>query len=584
MAQRGTRLLGIAALLLITLAFYPARQAEGGAGSFTTANSDHTFGQLVVDPNNSRTVYAAGNDQSQNAYVFKSQDGGQTFGNTAPTLGQFSVLALAIAKIDPLTLYVGGYNFTTKQGVWYSTKDGGASWVLGATSLGNISIQAIVIDPTIASTVYLGTNSGIYKSTDHGATVSQLGTMGTRNVHSLAYDHNNPVNFYAGTDASTDPGVWKSTDQGTTWNSVDTGLPGGASVLQLAFDPTSTQTLYAGVAASPFVLVKTTNGGTNWATTYPAPEPIVSVAVDPLNGGNVYLTTTSTTWWSRDGGVTFNPIYNRGGGPVAVDGGSPQDVYVGGAGVSTLTLGPPVITVTPTSTPTPTPAPSPTATPAPGVNCQLPPDNGYGSYTFPLTGHTVSGVWLQFFKTHGDVDILGYPRTDVICDPVYGGQTVQYFQRAVLEYHPEHSAPYQIQPRLLVTQLYGGNADPPASQSNPPSGDSFYFPLGPNGAGHFVANVAPDGSHTYFKQFFDAHGKEDTFGYPLEEPKQRTAIDGSVHWTQHFQRAVYEYHPENDKPGNVPGTNNPYVTYRVQLTLLGDIFIQKHQLPYIPQS
>jgi len=54
---------------------------------------------------------------------------------------------------------------------------------------------------------------GVYKSTDGGVTVAQLSGMGARSVHAMAYDHNSPADFYAGTDTNTDPGVWRSTEQ-----------------------------------------------------------------------------------------------------------------------------------------------------------------------------------------------------------------------------------------------------------------------------------------------------------------------------------------------------------------------------------
>lgn len=568
---RLTRLLPVAVMLLLALAFLPARNAQAGTGSFTTVYSDHVFSQLVVDPTNTHIVYAAGSDQNQNVYVFKSFDGGQTFANTSATFAPFSLFAMAIAKIDPQTLYAGGYNGVTKQGAFYFTHNGGATWTAGASGLNGNSVQAIIVDPTIATTVYLGTDKGVYKSTDGGVTVSQLSGMGARSVHALAYDHSSPVAFYAGTDSNTDPGVWKTTDNGATWNNVNSGLPSG-TVLQLAFDPTSTQTLYADVTTSPNSLAKTTNGGGSWTVINTPGEALSGIAVDPLNGNNVYITTSSTALRSADGGATFVPIDQKGNGPIVVDGASPQDIYIGGAGITSFTSGPPPITVMPTATAVPT------ATPQPGVNCQLPPAVA-GSYTFAQTNHTVSAVWLQYLRAHGDVDILGYPRSEVICDPITG-QTVQYFQRVVLEYHPENPPAYQIERRLLVPVLFGGAADPPADKNNPPAGDSYYFTQ----TGHFVANVAPDGSPTFFKQFFDAHGKEDTFGYPLEEPKQRTGPDGTVRWTQRFQAAIMEYHAENDKAGNVPGTAIPFVTYRVQLTLLGDQYIAQKQLPFIPQS
>jgi hypothetical protein len=188
---------------------------------------------LVVDPTNTHIVYAAGSDQNQNVYVFKSFDGGQTFANTSATFAPFSLFSMSIAKIDAQTLYAGGYNGVTKQGAFYFTHNGGATWTAGATGLNGNSVQAIVVDPTIATTVYLGTNNGVYKSTDGGVTVSQLSGMGTRSVHALAYDHNNPVNFYAATDINTDPGVWKSSDNGATWNNVNSGLPRGTQYVNL---------------------------------------------------------------------------------------------------------------------------------------------------------------------------------------------------------------------------------------------------------------------------------------------------------------------------------------------------------------
>ena len=108
----------------------------------------------------------------------------------------------------------------------------------------------------------------------------------------------------------------------------------------------------------------------------------------------------------------------------------------------------------------------------------------------------------------------------------------------------------------------------------------MYFQNFPGrGLGHFTANVAPDGSPTLFKQYFDTHGKEDAFGYPKEEPKIRALTDGQQHWTQRFQAAVFEYHQENDRDGNNPD-GIPWRNFRVQLELLGDKYIAARNLPY----
>lgn len=193
------------------------------------------------------------------------------------------------------------------------------------------------------------------------------------------------------------------------------------------------------------------------------------------------------------------------------------------------------------------------------------------------TGHRVFGEWLSFLRHHGDVSTLGLPRSGVIADPTAGGQTVQYFQRAILELHPENPPAMRIQRRLLGDILYPG-ADAPVDPAAAPPGPSSYFPVTPGqatGLGHFVANYTRSGQAIYFKDYFDSHGGVEMFGYPKEEPKQRNGL-----WTQRFQAATFEYHPENDRDGNAPGSSLPLRTFRVQLELLGDKFIEAKGLPY----
>ncbi len=199
------------------------------------------------------------------------------------------------------------------------------------------------------------------------------------------------------------------------------------------------------------------------------------------------------------------------------------------------------------------------------------------AWTCSQTGHSVSGGWLSFVTAHGGVDNFGYPRTEVIADPTAGGQTVQYFQRAILEYHPENPVEHRVQRRLLGDIVYPG-LDAPVDPQYAPPGPCRYFPFSsdrPTGLGHFVANYTRSGEAIYFKDYFDSHGGVDAFGYPKEEPKWR---DGR--WTQRFQAAVFEYHPEYDIDGNVPGTDIPYRNYRVQLELLGDKYIELKGLAF----
>src|SRR5687767_1787845 len=62
--------------------------------------------------------------------------------------------------------------------------------------------------------------------------------------------------------------------------------------------------------------------------------------------------------------------------------------------------------------------------------------------TFPETGKTVAGKFLQYWDSHGGLAQQGFPISQQIQETsdtngkIY---TVQYFERAVFEYHPENA-------------------------------------------------------------------------------------------------------------------------------------------------
>jgi hypothetical protein len=61
---------------------------------------------------------------------------------------------------------------------------------------------------------------------------------------------------------------------------------------------------------------------------------------------------------------------------------------------------------------------------------------------FPETGHSVVYAFLDFFQTHGGIDLFGYPITEMHFED---GKIVQYFQRLKMEWHPENQrAPVHI--------------------------------------------------------------------------------------------------------------------------------------------
>jgi photosystem II stability/assembly factor-like uncharacterized protein len=216
------------------------RSANGGA-TWSESPLPALFGDgvdvsaLAVDPKNSRTVYALaardattgdGLRQSYESLVMKSMDGGRTWptrarvravdfpaapAGSAQSAGHVSS-PLAIDPRDPRVLYAGG------RGVSKSS-DGGLTW--RRSGLGRTPVLAVAADPSEAGTLYAGTNAGVLKSTNAGATWQRLhGPLDGARVRALAIDPRHHRTAFAGTES----GVFWSTDGGLSWHRF-TGLP-----------------------------------------------------------------------------------------------------------------------------------------------------------------------------------------------------------------------------------------------------------------------------------------------------------------------------------------------------------------------
>jgi glucose/arabinose dehydrogenase len=208
------------------------------------------------------------------------------------------------------------------------------------------------------------------------------------------------------------------------------------------------------------------------------------------------------------------------------------------------------------ATPTPAPNPtsqltastSPTSTPAPAATPL--PIPGSGSRTFPETGKAATGIFLDYWKNNGGLAQQGYPISDPlneVSDLDGKPYTVQYFERAVFEYHPENQPPYNVLLSQLGTfrykQKYPNGA--PDQQPNTEPGSVLFTETGKRLGGRFL-------------QYWQQHGGLAQQGYPISDQfTEVSPVDGKPYTVQYFERAVFEYHPENQPP------------YDVLLSLLG---------------
>lgn len=89
---------------------------------------------------------------------------------------------------------------------------------------------------------------------------------------------------------------------------------------------------------------------------------------------------------------------------------------------------------------------------------EIPMPDHAGKQYFAETGHTVCFSFLDFYRSHGGVDVFGYPITEWFVEP--DGRIVQYFQHVKMEWHPENTASQRTQLGMVGAIYVEGSVDP----------------------------------------------------------------------------------------------------------------------------
>lgn len=167
------------------------------------------------------------------------------------------------------------------------------------------------------------------------------------------------------------------------------------------------------------------------------------------------------------------------------------------------------------------------------------PEKQLSSQAVPIMPtHALSGKFLGYWEKHGGLSQLGYPISGEIQEvSETNGKTytMQYFERARLELHPENQTLNDVQASLLGAFAYQEKYPNGASGQSPSTDPkSVVFPeTGKHLGGKFLA-------------YWNLHGGLPQQGYPIsDEFLEKSQLDGKVYKAQYFERAVFEYHPEN---------------------------------------
>ena len=226
------------------------------------------FQDLAIDPQNPATLYASvyyATSETEFGEVLKSTDGGASWFCTAlcgdwwsgplyPPVGNLAIAPQTFQ--NPTTVYAAG-----SYGALFKSTDEGASWIELTICPDCLPVH-LAIDPqnpaTLYSVISYASYAGAFKSIDGGTSWSAVNNGLTDmilafglnpDVRTLAIDPVTPTTLYAGTNL----GVFKSTDGGPSWS--PTGLFQHSPLSSVSLNPAS---VTGGTASTGTVTLITT--------------------------------------------------------------------------------------------------------------------------------------------------------------------------------------------------------------------------------------------------------------------------------------------------------------------------------------
>ncbi|MEM7765407.1 MAG: glycosyl hydrolase [Pseudomonadota bacterium] len=279
----------------------------------------YAIGVVEIDPNDSDTIWVGtGENKAQRsvAYgdgVYKSVDGGKSWKNMGlKDSGHIGKIWINPADSDEVLVAAQGplWSDGGDRGL-YRTTDGGDNWVRILDIDEHTGINEFIVDPADADVIIAAS----YQRRRHVWTL---------------------INGGPGS------GIHKSTDRGATWTEVKAGLPSDQmGKIGIANAPSSPNIVYAIIEANDEEkgVYKSTDFGSNWSkqsgymTT--SPQYYNELVVDPHEPNRVYALNTFTMK-SEDGGQTFSPISTQwrhvDDHALWIDPDNTQHLYVGGDG------------------------------------------------------------------------------------------------------------------------------------------------------------------------------------------------------------------------------------------------------------
>ena len=301
-----------------------------------------SVGAVEVAPSNPNILYVGSGeglqrpDLSTGNGMYRSNDAGRTWAHLGLRDGQ-QIPRIAIDPTNPERLFVAvlghPYGPNAERGI-YRSVNGGQSFERVLFKDENTGGADVVLSPNDPNTVYAvlwearqgpwenaawsGANSGLFKSTDGGATWTQLAgglptTADGLGRLGIGISPSNPRRMYVTATAGAKSGLYRSDDAGATWTrtTTDTRIFGrGDDFAAVTVDPRDPNTLYS----MNVVAWKSTDAGVTWTAFRGAPggDDYQRLWINPLVPTTMLLVADQGAVITVNNGETWSSWYNQG--------------------------------------------------------------------------------------------------------------------------------------------------------------------------------------------------------------------------------------------------------------------------------
>jgi photosystem II stability/assembly factor-like uncharacterized protein len=240
-----------------------------------------------------------------NSWLYESLDGGLSWHRLAKldSLDDLILDQIVVDQADPATVFVAAWRLDQMGGGLWVSHNGGRNWSV-VKALRGQSIRAFAQAPSDPRMLFAGTLTGVFRSSDAGASWKLISPPGSREIHeveSLAIDPVNSDVIYAGTWHL----PWKTTNGGKTWRNIKNGVIDDSDVFSIIIDPERPKIVFASACSG---IYKSENAAELFKKIQGIPSTARRTRVlkqDPENRNVVYAGTTEGLYKTVNGGKSF---------------------------------------------------------------------------------------------------------------------------------------------------------------------------------------------------------------------------------------------------------------------------------------